>query len=146
MPITDIYSKRQKKLRGETPEVYVYDDLPNPLRVQIVHIWRDKCGSGINLGDDDKQSVSKILCKEYGTLELPSLERFLLEEKDYEKVLDVVELSFQKIEYNQENMRSLHQARPDVYIAVLNDLNDSICGSSCTYYSASICVHLRILL
>ena len=115
LPITDIYSKRQKKLRGETPEVYVYDDLPNPLRVQIVHIWRDKCGSGINLGDDDKQSVSKILCTEYGTLELPSLERFLLEEKDYEKVLDVVELSFQKIEYNQENMRSLHQARPDVY-------------------------------
>ena len=34
----------------------------------------------------------------------------------------------------------------DPDIAVLNDLNDSICGSSCTYYSASICVHLRILL
>ena len=115
MPIFDIFSKRQKKLRGEMPDIYVYDDLPNPLRVQIVHIWRDKCGSGINLGDADKQSVSKILCKEYGTLELPSLEQFLLEEKDYEKVLDVVELSFRKIEYNQENMRSLHQARPDVY-------------------------------
>ena len=116
MPITDIYSKRQKKLRGEMPDVYVYDDLPYPLRVQIVHIWDDTCGSGVNFRDDDKKSVSKILCKEYGTLELlRGLNRFLLEEKDYEKVLDVVELSFQKIECNQENIRSLHQGRPDVY-------------------------------
>ena len=29
------------------------------------------------------------------------------------------------------------------HIAILNDLNDSSCGSSCFYYSASICVHLR---
>ena len=115
MPITDIYSKRQKKLRGEMPDVYIYDDLPKPLRVQIVHIWDDTCGSGVNFRDDDKKSVSKILCKEYGTLELLSLKRFLLEGKDYEKVLDVVELSFQKIECNQENMRSRHQGRPDVF-------------------------------
>ena len=30
-------------------------------------------------------------------------------------------------------------------IAVLNDLNDSRCGSSCFYCSAFICVHLRII-
>ena len=41
MPIFDLFSKRQKKLRGETPDVYVYDELPNPLRVQIVHIWEN---------------------------------------------------------------------------------------------------------
>ena len=31
------------------------------------------------------------------------------------------------------------------HIATLNELNDSSCGSSCFYYSASICVHLRII-
>ena len=39
MSIFDIFSKRQKKLRGEVPDVYVYDKLPSPLRVQIIQIW-----------------------------------------------------------------------------------------------------------
>ena len=41
MPIYDIYSKRLRKMEGDVPEVYVYDDLPKPLRVQIVQIWTD---------------------------------------------------------------------------------------------------------
>ena len=32
-----------------------------------------------------------------------------------------------------------------VDIAMRNDLNDSVCGSSSHNYSASICVHLRII-
>jgi hypothetical protein len=38
MPSYDIFSKRQKKLRGKLPDVYIYDEIPQPLRVQIVHI------------------------------------------------------------------------------------------------------------
>lgn len=38
MPIFDIFSKRQKRLRGETPDVYQYDTLPDGLRVQVVRI------------------------------------------------------------------------------------------------------------
>ncbi len=34
--ITDIYSKRQKRLRGEFPDVYQYEDIPNELRNQII--------------------------------------------------------------------------------------------------------------
>ena len=37
--VFDIFSKRQKKLRGEVPDVYTYDSIPEPLRVQIIHIW-----------------------------------------------------------------------------------------------------------
>jgi len=33
----EIYSNCQKKLRGDLPDAYTYDDLPRPLRVQIVH-------------------------------------------------------------------------------------------------------------
>ena len=41
MGIFDLFSKRQKRLRGEAPDVYTYDEIPEPLRVQIVHIFRD---------------------------------------------------------------------------------------------------------
>jgi len=40
MAILELFSKRQKKLRGEVPDVYQYTDIPNPLRVQIIHIIR----------------------------------------------------------------------------------------------------------
>ena len=39
MPISDIYSKRKKRLQGESPEIYSYDTLNRNLRVQIVQIW-----------------------------------------------------------------------------------------------------------
>ena len=44
MPILDIFSKRQKKLRGDVPDVYTYDALPQPLKVQIVHIMLGSLG------------------------------------------------------------------------------------------------------
>ena len=114
MAISDIFSKRQKKLRGDTPDVYVYDEMPNPLRVQIVHIWTDA------LGDPQRpdpyyhrrisgtyEEIVNILCREYGVFTLPGPEEhygnrdyfgefrnFFLQEEDVEKTLDAVELSF----------------------------------------------------
>jgi len=41
MAIFDLFSKRQRRLRGDIPDIYTYDDLPNELRVQIVYIWLD---------------------------------------------------------------------------------------------------------
>ena len=34
----ELFSKRQKQLRGEVPEVYQYEDIPQKLRVQISYI------------------------------------------------------------------------------------------------------------
>ena len=39
--ITEIYSKRQKRLRGEFPDVYQYETVPENLRVKIQYIWDD---------------------------------------------------------------------------------------------------------
>ena len=44
MAIIDLFSKRQKVLRKEVPDVYEYAQIPQPLRVQIVHILRDLFG------------------------------------------------------------------------------------------------------
>ena len=40
----ELFSKRQQRVRGEVPDVYQYEDIPQALRVQVVHIWRDVLG------------------------------------------------------------------------------------------------------
>ena len=111
MPIFDIFSKRQKKLRGEVPDVYVYDDLPNPLRAQIVHIWQDTLGTDY---DEHYKSIVDTLCREYGVFALAEVDiysrdyikeffNFFLQANDIENALDAVELSFQVIEEYSSN-------------------------------------------
>ena len=126
--ITDIYSKRQKRLRGEFPDVYQYEDIPNELRNQIIFIFLD------NFEDQFSQifiEVHKILCREYGWEELcpehewkkrlswnekigydsvagkqrreelrqqGELRQFFASEKKTERVIDVIELLFRYIE------------------------------------------------
>ena len=45
MAVFDLFSKRQKRLRGEVLDVYQYDNIPSPLRVQIAHIMNDAMGN-----------------------------------------------------------------------------------------------------
>ena len=124
MPIVDLFSKRQKKLRGEVPDFYVYDDLPQPLRVQIVQIWRETLGYlQIERGEWGQivynsnverayRFVVESLCHEYGVFQLAGphvklgirnthteLETFFLEEKIIARALDAVELSFDVIDH-----------------------------------------------
>lgn len=107
MATFDLFSKRQKKLRGEVPEIYTYESIPNELRVQIVHIIKDSIGmdkenhNSPNEPAKAYQLIHKILCKEYGVFSLldkysdeNNIFNFLLAEKDVEKVLDVIELCF----------------------------------------------------
>lgn len=108
MGIFDLFSKRQKKLRGELPDVYQYEDINNTFRVQVVHIIRDAFGKD-KYGHNDASAafkfIHKTLCKEYGVFSLKENEQYdinaifnyFLEIKDYEKALDIIELSFKVI-------------------------------------------------
>jgi len=108
--VSDLFSKRQKRARGEVPDVYVYDDLPQPLRVQIVHIIRDAFGEdgfGTSHACDAYKFVKQTLCREYGVFELVkhpqsdqlSVFNFFLQEESVERALDVVELCFRIIQF-----------------------------------------------
>ncbi|MEJ1340118.1 MAG: hypothetical protein RPU61_04755 [Candidatus Sedimenticola sp. (ex Thyasira tokunagai)] len=112
MPIYDIFSKRQKRLRGDIPDIYTYDSIPNGLRVQIVHIWNATLGNRDQYFDGDVklayESIVEILCEEYGVFKLPradeyernfisELSNFFLHESDIEKSIDAIELSFKII-------------------------------------------------
>lgn len=90
------------------PDVYVYDKLPQPLRVQIVHIVQDTFGTdhyGSHNAEKAYEFVKQTLCREYGLFELvkytktdqDSVFNFFLQEESTERALDVVELCFKVI-------------------------------------------------
>jgi hypothetical protein len=120
MSVFDLFSKRQKRLRGEVPDVYFYDKIPYSLRVQIIHIWDYALGNERQYAaqyrgvQDTYDQIVKILCCEYGVFGLKesnhedynkfnALKEFFLSEQGIEKVLDVIELSFKAIDRYTRN-------------------------------------------
>ncbi|WP_047472338.1 AbiJ-NTD4 domain-containing protein, partial [Acinetobacter pittii] len=106
MSIFDLFSKRQKKLRGEIPDVYQYEDIPKTLKIQIIHIIRDVLGNESSPSAHQVyEFIHKTLCKEYGRFSLGEhyesdhkvIFNFLLNEKKHEYCLDVIEIFFKMI-------------------------------------------------
>src|SRR5690606_25492865 len=103
MAIIELFSKRKKKLRGEIPDVYVYEEIPQSLRVQIVHVIRDTIGQDRydNKAGGAYEFIHKALCKEYGVFTLKKHARsdedavldYFLSCDDYERCLDIIERS-----------------------------------------------------
>ena len=136
MGITDIFSKRQKRARGDAPDVFTYDDLPTPLRAQIVHIARDAIGVDgrhTSFARELYELIDSTLCREYGVFDLvdrntdkgeDSVFNFFLAQSDVNKALDVVEITFRaianvttQIDYRNNTRR---QMKPDDAIKELN--------------------------
>ena len=108
MGVIDLFSKRQKRARGEVPDVFSYDPIPRGLRVQVIHIWADAFGrDGYGQATRKRmfEYMQKILVREYGRFTLtnhPSsseddLTDFLLSGADTDQALDVIELTFKVI-------------------------------------------------
>lgn len=136
MAIFDLFSKRQRRARGEVPDVYVYDKLPRALKVQIIHIIEDAIGID-NYGSSNVlrlyEFINKALCREYGVFELIknaqsdqfSIFNFFLQETSVERSLDVVELCFKYISYIAEDRNFKYQTdrkiEPEDAILELNE-------------------------
>jgi hypothetical protein len=104
MSVFDLFSKRQKRLRGEVPDTYRYDQIPQALRVQIVHILNDLFGEPRYESPTPKAfaHINSVLCREYGTFKLvkhggrdprEDVFDFILQEENVERVLDALEIS-----------------------------------------------------
>jgi hypothetical protein len=141
MPIFDLFSKRQKILRGEVPDVYIYDEIPKELRVQIIHIWSDAFGEpslamssqGADYIRQAYDAIENVLVREFGVFSLSKtssrdyrapLRSLLLSTEEVEEVSDVIELSFQCIdtlvrEHNYQ-MSVKPPLKPDEAIEELN--------------------------
>ncbi|SEM93698.1 STM4504/CBY_0614 family protein [Nitrosomonas marina] len=142
MAIINLFSKRQKELRGEIPDVYTYEDLPRGLRVQICHIWEDTLGNHSEFRNNNKvrsayQLIVDSLCREYGLFQLPAANKYadgmyqnelidsFLQESDIEKQLDIVELSFNVINTYTRNYEYLY--RPNFLEIANNAIEELNC-------------------
>jgi hypothetical protein len=136
MPVFDLFSKRQQQLRGEVPDVLIYDKLPKPFRVQIVHILTDTLGSENEMYmtrywvSATYTHIVDALRREYGVFELverPAYEKanvrmellnFILQEPSVERVLDAVELACKHIDkatrnFDYKERRNAREAADD---------------------------------
>jgi len=151
MATFDLFSKRQKRLRGEIPDVYKYDEIPSPLRAQIIHIWYDALGNPNEYAESTSEFhhsrevyenysfIVKVLCREYGLFKLfdsdryqdrhflEELANYFLNERDPERILDVIELSFKtitnKIRNGSEHIYVRGQQPSVVADRAINELN-----------------------
>ena len=118
MTILDLFSKRQRRARGENPDVYIYDPIPPEFRVQLIHILHDFTGQhpfgsrygGHTQGYEATKSVVDVLRKERGVFVLPPAEyardddaigelaNYILNESDTELFIDILELVCRLIE------------------------------------------------
>ena len=124
-PVLNLFSKRQKLTHCESPDVYQYTKFEKTLRVQIIHIIRDAFGEG-SYAKQAYKIVIKLLCREYGVLELlPDYKKrdsekhlldYFLQEQNIDKALDVVELCFKII----NTQRRSNELDSDEAIAELN--------------------------
>lgn len=115
MVVFDLYSKRQKRLRGDVPDIYTYETLPKELRIKIVHIWNDVFND-----TDHYEAIVEILRREYGVFQLygasayrqnehkRELITYFLVETDVERQLDVVEISFRAMGVFTQESRYKH--------------------------------------
>lgn len=137
MGLMNLFSKRQRRARGEMPDVYVYDALPQALRVQIVQIIQDAFGKDhfhSNYVQDAYNFVDRSLCREYGVFNLiehsnssdHAVFNFFLREQNTERALDVVELCFQVIDdhirhSSEYQINTTRGCKPDDAISELNE-------------------------
>jgi len=111
MPIHDIYSNREERLRKGSQDIYTYDELPKKLRVQIVHILNDVIGKDKEVGrywaEDGFKHIHDILKREYGVFYISNAKdasdrghilTAILDDSDVNKVLSIVEESLRYAE------------------------------------------------
>ncbi len=133
MSVYDIFSKRERRLRGNFPDVYSYNELPNALKVQITHIIKDACGVDSNGEIILRQAcdmTNHILCREYGVFALSEYKNaedsvidFFLRERSIDRALDVVEILFLYIDKEIRKYSHYYRhpkIRPDEPINALN--------------------------
>ncbi|MFN0048427.1 MAG: STM4504/CBY_0614 family protein [Cytophagales bacterium] len=139
MAIIDLFSKRQKRLRGEFSDIYIYDNIPAKFRVQIVHIIKDAIGIdryGCQNAQKAWEFIKDVLCREYGLFELGNGYResnrdqvlnFFLQTKNTDEVIDVIEISFKYIDriikksFQEYTYQTEIYIKPDEAILELNE-------------------------
>ncbi len=114
MAIYKLFSTRQKEAKGEIPDVFTYGVLPNPLRIQIVHILNEVVGKDSVSHQSEYYCftfIRDVLLKEHALFKLtpysenPKHEvlKYFLDLEDTNKVLDIVDFAFRVVQVLADN-------------------------------------------
>lgn len=95
--IYETFTKRMEKEKNESIDIYIYYDIPEKLRIQILHIWDEVIGNNYKIWN----MINTILSKELGKISLDDIndnvyrkcKSFLLQSY-WSYTLDIIELSF----------------------------------------------------
>ena len=122
MAIKNLYWKRQKQIRNEFPDVFQYETLPREFKIQVVQIWlEDLCACAAYGENEYFKDIVRALRRDFGVWRLPPTEtdhfeddsgeliRFFMAEKDIEKALSVIELTFAKELFIRDDFASLNE-------------------------------------
>ena len=136
MKIHDIFSKRQKRSRGDVPDVYQYERIPDELRVQVVQIiehLRTRVSEQyvrryLRTPEDLYKMIHNILCSEYGRFSLgnrydsddSAVVHFFINTTKVEEAIDVIEVSMDLMKRLIRNHALDAQQSMDSAIAELN--------------------------
>jgi Domain of unknown function (DUF7014)/AbiJ N-terminal domain 4/HEPN domain len=104
--VADLYFRQRKaQLKAGAPDVFQYEIVPDALRAQVVHIWRDALGNAT--GSDDGafkrwQMMHDAMAREAGVLELTphapnpqrACEKWFLHKASHDHALGMIELTF----------------------------------------------------
>ena len=118
MATPELFSYRKRIAEGNVPDVFVYDQLPNALRIQIVQILKRAIGgyhvryvgdySNHPANNDGWESIESIVAHEHGLFQLSEganrnvFERcadYLLNNRSVDHVLDLIEVCFRYIDH-----------------------------------------------
>lgn len=152
MATYNLYSKRRRAELGQVIDVFQYDEISEKLRVQIMHIWKSvyavetSSDRYITPHEELLRSVfagfEEILCREYGLLTLrnrrntdawEAVADFLLNERDNNRVIDLIDLVFRHVnslwrKHIQHDPRKF-QSSDDA----IEELNDRFRENGCGY-------------
>jgi hypothetical protein len=140
MAIYELYSKRQQRLRGDAQDVYQYEEIPQKLKIQVVHIIDRAIGSYQQSLDDHYRvakayaAIVKIIREEMGVFYLPPATKnvnpykelidYFLTDNTIDGSLNVIELAFNLINRGTRTLdhmnRRGYNERADEAIADLN--------------------------
>jgi hypothetical protein len=101
----ETFHRRQQRARGELPDVYKYDKIPQELKYQIIHILRDvlyPLNGSSTAPAESFGAIHDMVAREFGKPDLGpphmggehNLGEFFLKTEDAEKVMSIVEIAF----------------------------------------------------
>ena len=121
MAVFQTFAKRKQEAKNAgKPVIYRYDELPHKFRVQVVHIWNQalELNTYDSFAKDRWDFIHDTLTKEMGVFELPysrygdnrltDCSNFLLQSKDLDQVLSLIELSFLCIDTSVRHLGGRH--------------------------------------